>query len=66
RTILLGILTLILDLHALMPDYRRPGIAGGTYFITQVTYQRQPWLCREVGRQVLRTAINQVRETRLF
>ncbi|WP_346293823.1 REP-associated tyrosine transposase [Sphaerothrix gracilis] len=49
-----------------MPDYRRPGIAGGTYFITQVTYQRQPWLCREIGRHALRTAINQVRETRPF
>jgi putative transposase len=36
------------------------------YFITQVTYQRQPWLCREIGRHALRTAINQVRETRPF
>jgi putative transposase len=49
-----------------MPNYRRPGIARGTYFITQVTYQRQPWLCREIGRHALRTAINQVRETRPF
>ena len=49
-----------------MPDYRRPGIAGGTYFITQVTYQRQPCLCREVSRHALRTAIKQVRETRPF
>jgi len=61
-----GILTLILNLDSLMPNYRRPGIAGGTYFITQVTYQRQPWLCREMGRHALRTAINQVRETRPF
>jgi putative transposase len=46
-----------------MPDYRRAKIAGGTYFITQVTYQRQPWLCHEICRYALRTAINQVRET---
>jgi putative transposase len=49
-----------------MPDHRRPGITGGTYFITQVTDQRQPWLCREMGRHALRTAIKQVRETRPF
>jgi putative transposase len=49
-----------------MPNYQRPGIAGGTYFITQVTYQRQPWLCRDVARHALRTAINQVRESRPF
>jgi putative transposase len=36
------------------------------YFITQVTYQRQPWLCREIGRYALRIAINQVRATRPF
>ncbi len=40
-----------------MPNYRRPYIVGGTYFITQVTYQRIPWLCRDVGRQALREAI---------
>jgi len=33
-----------------MPDYRRPEIVGGTYVISQATYQRQPWLCREMGR----------------
>jgi putative transposase len=49
-----------------MPNYRRPGIAGGTYFITQVTHQRQPWLCREITRYALRTAITQVRKTRPF
>ena len=42
RTILLGILTLILDLHSSMSNYLRPGIAGGTYFITQVTYHPPP------------------------
>jgi putative transposase len=49
-----------------MADYRRPGLAGGTYFITQVTYPRQPWLCCAIGRHALRTAIHQVRETRPF
>jgi REP element-mobilizing transposase RayT len=24
-----------------MPNYRRPNVSGGTYFITQVTYQRE-------------------------
>lgn len=49
-----------------MPNYRRPYIAGGTYFITQVTYQRVPWLCRDVGRQALRTAILSVKESYPF
>jgi putative transposase len=49
-----------------MPNYRRPTIAGGTYFITQVTYQRQPWLCDELARHALRTAIERVREHRPF
>lgn len=49
-----------------MPNYIRPGIPGGTYFITQVTYQRQPWLCHDLARHALRTAINRVREKRPF
>jgi putative transposase len=49
-----------------MPNYRRPAMAGATYFITQVTYQRQSWLCTEVARHALRTAINQVRQKRPF
>lgn len=49
-----------------MPNYRRPAIAGGTYFITQVTYQRQPWLCTDIARHTLRTAINQVRQITPF
>ena len=44
-----------------MPNYRRANVIGGTYFITQVTYQREPWLCREVGRKSLREAIHKVR-----
>jgi putative transposase len=49
-----------------MPNYRRPGIAGGTYFITQVTYQRQPWLCSDLARHALRTAITAVRKNHPF
>ena len=45
-----------------MSEYRRPYVAGGTYFITQVTYQRNPWLCSELGRKALREAITRVRE----
>lgn len=37
-----------------MPNYRRPYTPGGIYFITQVTYRRQPWLCIELGRAALR------------
>lgn len=44
-----------------MPNYRRPNVTGGTYFITQVTYQRQSWLCNETARDALRSAIQQVR-----
>ena len=49
-----------------MPNYRRPKIAGGTYFVTQVTHQRSPWLCRADARDALRTAIAQVRRKRPF
>ncbi|MEA5487894.1 MULTISPECIES: REP-associated tyrosine transposase [Pseudanabaena] len=45
-----------------MSNYRRPAITGGTYFITQVTYQRIPWLCSDLGRKALREAIAKVRE----
>ena len=45
-----------------MPNYRRPNLAGGTYFITQVTYHREPWLCSEVGRKALREAMEKVGE----
>jgi putative transposase len=40
--------------------------SGGTYFITQITYQRYPGLCRDIARHSLRTAINQVREKHPF
>lgn len=49
-----------------MPNYRRSAVAGGTYFITQVTYQRQPWLCCDLARHALRTALNRVRENYPF
>ncbi|MGD1943937.1 MAG: transposase [Leptolyngbyaceae cyanobacterium] len=49
-----------------MPNYRRPKIAGGTYFVTQVTHQRSPWLCRADARDALRTEIAQVRRNRPF
>ncbi|MEM7794867.1 MAG: transposase [Cyanobacteria bacterium P01_C01_bin.118] len=49
-----------------MPNYRRPYIAGGTYFITQVTYQRVPWLCWDIGRQALREAFITVKERHPF
>ncbi|WP_232228409.1 hypothetical protein [Lyngbya sp. PCC 8106] len=45
-----------------MPNYRRPNISGGTYFITQVTYQRETWLCSEVARKALREASENVIE----
>lgn len=49
-----------------MTNYRRLFIPGATYFFTQVTYQRIPWLCTDIARQTLREAINYVRELRPF
>lgn len=49
-----------------MPNYRRPNVSGGTYFITQVTYQREPWLCSEIGRKALRESLEKVREKHPF
>lgn len=45
-----------------MSNYRRAKVEGGTYFITQVTYGRKPWLCDELPRQILRQAIQSVRK----
>ena len=45
-----------------MPNYRRPHVSGGTYFMTQVTYQRTRWLCTEPGRKALREAIERVQK----
>ena len=41
-----------------MANYRRLFVPGATYFFTQVTYQRIPWLCTDISRQILREAIN--------
>jgi len=49
-----------------MTNYRRHALAGGTYFFTQVTHQRRPWLCTETARTTLRAAITQVRQTYPF
>lgn len=44
-----------------MPNYRRLRQQGGTYFFTQVTGDRFPWLDGEIGRKALRNAIDSVR-----
>jgi putative transposase len=49
-----------------MPDYRRWRVSGGTYFFTLVTAQRIPILTTELGRQLLRLAIDQVKAKRPF
>ena len=49
-----------------MSNYRRLYVNGGTYCITQVTYQRYPWLCSEIGRVALREAIQHVRKQHPF
>lgn len=49
-----------------IPNYQRPQIPGSTYFVTQVTYQCQPWLCSELARHALRTAITQTRQKHPF
>ncbi len=49
-----------------MSDYRRPWVAGGTYFFTVVTYERRQVLTTEAVRAALRDAINQARTTLPF
>ncbi len=49
-----------------MSNYRRSHIPGATYFITQVTYQREPWLYSDIGRAALRKAIVHVRKNYPF
>jgi len=48
------LLKLVLHYNQFMPEYRRHYIAGGTYFFTVVTYQRQPILTSPLAREVLR------------
>jgi len=45
-----------------MPNYRRYYVPGGTYFFTCVTYQRQPILTTDLGRDCLRQAIEIVQQ----
>jgi putative transposase len=45
-----------------MPNYRRAKLPGGTYFLTQVTHHRQPWLITDIARLALRAAITHVRQ----
>jgi putative transposase len=47
-----------------MADYGRAFVPGGTYFFTQVTFNRSPILVTELARTILRGAFRQVR-TRL-
>jgi putative transposase len=49
-----------------MPDYRRRHAPGGTYFFTLVTENRQPILCTELARSILRRAIEDCRRERDF
>ncbi|MDC0831451.1 transposase [Geitlerinema sp. CS-897] len=49
-----------------MAEYRREYCQGATYFFTQVTCDRQPWLCDDMARVALRQAIEKVRRKRPF
>ena len=49
-----------------MPNYRRAGVPGGSYFFTVVTHNRQPLLTTESFRFALREAINEVRKSQPF
>ena len=49
-----------------MPNYRRAGVPGGSYFFTVVTHNRQPLLTTESFRCALREAINEVRKSQPF
>ena len=44
-----------------MPNYQRPRIGGGTYFLTVVTHRRRPFLTDPVARAQLRSALAAVR-----
>jgi len=49
-----------------MPNYRRSFQPGGTFFFTVVTFDRQPVLCTDRARPVLRRAIHEYRERWTF
>ena len=42
--------------NILMPEYRRPKFAGGTFFFTVVTFNRLPILIDETARAILHSA----------
>lgn len=44
-----------------MPDYRRTGVTGGSYFFTVVTFRRQRFLCDDNVRDALRQGVQQTR-----
>ncbi|HEX9861279.1 MAG TPA: transposase [Nitrospirota bacterium] len=48
-----------------MPNYKR-AYNSTTYFFTVVTHSRQPFLCTEQSRRLLREAINEVRARHPF
>ena len=49
-----------------MADYRRARVAGGTFFFTVVTYDRQPLLTMDAVRTALGNAIHRARTTLPF
>jgi putative transposase len=49
-----------------MPNYHRAFRPGGTFFFTLVTYRRAPFLCDEIARTLLRSAIEQCRAQQPF
>lgn len=49
-----------------MPDYRRADVPGGTYFFTLVTERREPFLCSDLARRLLRESIDACRADRPF
>ena len=49
-----------------MPNYRRARVPGGTYFFTVVTHGRAPFLTRDVARQSLHEAIDEIRDHHPF
>jgi putative transposase len=49
-----------------MSDYRCWFVPGGTIFLTVVTYGRRPILTTDLGRRLLRAAIEKVRGKRPF
>ncbi len=47
-------------------QYRRSHTPGGSYFLTVVTHQRQPWLQEPVAVQTLGDVMRHVRQQRPF